>query len=261
MSAPESWYVTRTMRALELLAFTPASAAEVAHELQVHPRTARRMLSRLVVEGYLHRTEGEQLYQPTMRIVALAGQIVHRSELAVTAAPHVRRLSERSGAVAHLFVPSYDSVLCLAHAEGDAGEAVEPLLRELVPCHCTAAGKALLAWRHRWRHDVLSRPLERHTDRTIVEATVVEEECTRVRARGYAVEDGEHGEEVRAVAAPVFDESGEAVGALTISGPSSSLPDLEALGPGMVEAATELSADLGFHLDEAPRSGRALRLA
>lgn len=263
MSAPESWYVTRTLGALELLAFGPASASEVAHQLRIHPRTARRMLSRLAVEGYVRRTEREQRYEPTMRIVALAGQIVERSALARQAAPHVRRLREHAGATAHLGVPSYDSVLCLVHADERASAAatVAPQLRELVPSHCTAAGLALLAWRHRWRRDLLSRPLQRHTDRTLVDAAAVEQAATGVRTRGYAVEDGDYRSGLRAVAAPVFSESGEPVAALGICGETARIPDLETAGRQVVTAAAELSGALGFDLDAAPGDARTLRLA
>ena len=40
----------RTMRALERLAFSPLSAPELALALQIHPRTARRLLQRLELE-------------------------------------------------------------------------------------------------------------------------------------------------------------------------------------------------------------------
>ena len=41
-----------------------------------------------------------------------------------------------------------------------AAARCRPHLRELVPCHCTAAGKALLAWRESWREAVLAQPLD-----------------------------------------------------------------------------------------------------
>jgi len=53
VSAPEAWHVTRTLRAMELLALAPRSAPELADGLGVHVRTARRVLKRLelVCEG------------------------------------------------------------------------------------------------------------------------------------------------------------------------------------------------------------------
>src|SRR5204862_1213064 len=149
---PESLFVARTMQALELLALHPLSAPQVAEALQVHPRTARRLLTRLTEEGWLARSQdARRVYAPTLRIVALAGQVLERCRLAEAALPFVERLHAALGGPAHLMVPSYRWVLCIAHAEGRA----ETGLHELAPCHATAAGKALLAHRDRWREDVL----------------------------------------------------------------------------------------------------------
>ena len=83
---PEALYVARTMQVLELLAFQPLSAPQVAATLQIHPRTARRLLVRLHEEGYVTRSDdARRLYAPSMRVVALAGQIAVRAPQAAVA--------------------------------------------------------------------------------------------------------------------------------------------------------------------------------
>ncbi|MEN3283518.1 MAG: IclR family transcriptional regulator, regulon repressor [Solirubrobacteraceae bacterium] len=233
---PEALYVARAMQVLELLAFQPLSAPQVAATLQIHPRTARRVLVRLHEEGYLTRSDDtRRRYTPTMRVVALAGQIAARSPLTARALPFVAQLHERTGADAHLAVPSYLSALCVVHAGGACPARVHP--RELVPSHCTATGKALLAWRQRWRDSVLGHKLERHTDRTIVDAARLARDADATRTRGYAIELGEFQDGVRAVAAPVF-VGGEAMAALGVSGPDL---EVEAIGERIVAVAAELS--------------------
>lgn len=250
MTATESWFVTRTMGAIELLAFGPRSATEVAHGLQVHPRTARRLLNRLVADGYLTRSEGERrMYASTMRIVALAGQVVQRSELAQVAMAHVERLHAETGVAAHLDVPSYRSVLCLVHQAG--GSVMLPQLRELVPCHCTAGGKTLLAHREPWRRSVLSQPLERYTDCTLVDPAALLREMAKIRDRGFAIEDREYEPDLRGIAAPVFDRTGEAVAALGISATVQVLAADQLLRLAMVvrESAGRLSRALGYEYE------------
>jgi DNA-binding IclR family transcriptional regulator len=133
---------------MELLAVRPRSAPELADALGVHVRTARRVLKRLESEGYVVLTDDRRRrYRPTMRVVALAGQVVERAELPAMARQHVTALREEVGGSCHLCVPSHMFALCLVHDQGDCACACRPHLRELVPCHCTAAGKALLAWR------------------------------------------------------------------------------------------------------------------
>jgi DNA-binding IclR family transcriptional regulator len=244
MSSHDAWFVARTMQALEVLAFSPLSAPQVAAALQVHPRTARRMLNRLVHEGYLVRGDApERLYEPTMRIVALAGQVVARSPLARVATPFASALHELTGAAAHVLVPSYRSALCLVHC-GCAGPPARPQLRELVPAHCTAGGKVLLTWRDPWRASVLAAPLERHTERTVTSTDAVLEELETVRARGHAIEDGEYQDGVRGIAAPVFSPAGEAIAALGISGRELGI---DVAAGQVVAQAAELTSALESH--------------
>jgi DNA-binding IclR family transcriptional regulator len=235
--APEALYVARTMQALELLAFQPLSAPQVAASLQIHPRTARRLLVRLHAEGYLTRgDDARRLYRPSMRVVALAGQIAARSPLTVRALPVVARLHEETGADAHLAVPSYLSALCVVHSGGAC--AARAQARELVPAHCTASGKALMGWRQGWRDSVLHHPLERHTDRTLVDPQAVASDADATRARGYATEVEEFETGVNAVAAPVF-VGGEAVASLGLSGPGL---QIDAVVSRVVMLAGELTA-------------------
>ena len=215
MSALEAWPVARTMQALEALAFQPLSAPQVAAVLQVHPRTARRILTRLLEEGWLTRTDdGRRLYSPTMRLASLAGQMVERAALTTAAVPLVAQLHDITGADAHLVVPSYRSALCVVHA---AGGAVEPAINELIPCHCTAGGKALLAHRHGWRDSVLRTPLAPCTPCTATEPAAIRAEAEATRERGYAIEDGEHQPAQRGVAAPVFGAGGEALASVGVT--------------------------------------------
>ena len=249
MSAPEAWHVTRTLRAMELLAVAPRSAPELADGLGVHVRTARRVLKRLESEGYVMLSDDRRRrYRPTMRVVALAGQVVERAELTLTAVPHVHSLREELGRGCHLCVPSYLSALCLVHDAGDVGSGCRPHLRELVPCHCTAAGKALLGWRESWREAVLAEPLESFTERTTTGPESLRRELGRTVARGYAVEDREYELDTRGLAAPVFGASGEAVAALAVVAPMADLPadGYGAVGASVMRVAAALSRELGF---------------
>jgi DNA-binding IclR family transcriptional regulator len=183
-------------------------------------------------------------YRPTMRIVALAGQVIERSPLIENARPHVEQLRSELGESCHLSVPSYVSALCLVHASGSR-DGTAPRLRELVPCHCTAGGKALLAWREQWREAVLAQPLERFTQRTATGPMWLRRDLHRTVERGYSVEDCEFDPETRAVAAPVVC-AGEVVAALAVAAPISRLSTerVKPVGETVVGAAAALSVDI-----------------
>jgi DNA-binding IclR family transcriptional regulator len=219
MAAAESFFVTRTMQALEVLAFQPSSAPQVAGHLRVDPRTARRLLNRLVDEGWLTRSEERtRMYTLSLRLVALAAHFAERAPLARAAQPVVTSLHELTGGTAHLAVPSYRSTLCLVHRAG--GPDARPQLRELVPAHATAAGKVLLAHREPWRESILELPLEPLTPRTIVDPDRLRDECAAARERGLATDEGEYRLELEGVAAPVYDQAGDVPAAIALTGPA-----------------------------------------
>jgi len=218
MPSIDSFFVIRTMQALEVLAFRPSSAPEVADVLRVDARTARRLLNRLADEGWLVRTEGRvRTYTLSLRLVALAAHFLERAPITRAATTAVRALHEQTGGVAHLTIPSYRSVLCVAqHADGPHAS---PRFRELIPAHASAGGKVLLAHRVPWRESVLELPLDRVTEHTIVDPDAVRMQCETTLGRGFAFEDGEYREGLQGVAVPVPDEAGDVMAAIALTGP------------------------------------------
>jgi DNA-binding IclR family transcriptional regulator len=250
VSATEAFFVTRTMQAMEVLAFQPCSAPQIAGVLRVHPRTARRLLNKLVAEGWLTRSEGRRrIYAPTMRIVALGAQMAARDPLALAARPAVTRLHDETGLTAHLSIPSYQSTLCLVHRAG--GPDARPQLRELVPVHTTAAGKVLLAFREPWRLDVLSRPLEAVSTHTLVDPEELAAETARVAERGHAVDDGEFLPWLRGVAVPVRDAAGAVPASLAVAGPAAEI-DLEHVD-ALVALLHARASEIERAVQESPR--------
>jgi DNA-binding IclR family transcriptional regulator len=254
MRPPGAYFVTRTMRVLELLAFGPLSAPQLADALQIHVRTARRMLWRLADEEYVTQLdEPRHRYALTSRRVAVAGQWLEHTELPRLAAPFVALLHANTTLTAHLVAPSYDRVVCLVHSADDG--VPEPRLRELVRAHCTAGGKALLAERDRWRESLLSGPLRAYTDRTVTEPAAVEREAATTRERGYAIEDGEYRPGVRAVAAAVHDRAGATIAAIGVSTASSL--DVDTVSDDIARTAAALSATLAERTPRQPPRGRS----
>jgi DNA-binding IclR family transcriptional regulator len=240
MSETEAWSVARTMRALELLATSPLTAPQLAGALGAHPRTARRVLARLTAEGYLTRSgDARRSYHSTMRLVALAARVLDAYPVARRGRPYVALLHERTGVVCHLVVPSYESVVCVCHAATGVQDE-PPHLRELVPAHCTAGGKVLLAHRNAWRASLVAAGLVSFTDRTITDPSMLDAELEQIRADGHAIEDGEYQDQVRAVAAPVA-YGDEIVAAVSASGRRL---DIDAVLPHVLRAARDLTHDL-----------------
>ncbi len=262
MSSTESSHVLRTLHTLEALAVRPHGATELAEQLEAHPRTIRRLLAKLTEEGYAEPTRTRGEYTATLKLVALAGHIIERTDIVRVAFPFVARLRNETGEASHFSMPGEDGVLHLVQETGESVVMVKPRLGEQVPYHCTASGKALLAYLPERLERVLSGgPLERYTDHTLVDPADLLLELSRVRELRYAVDDLEQSLDLRCVAAPVFDHTGSVVACVGISAPALrlALEQLPDLASHVVEIAAALSRTFGFDPRRQPATLSQLR--
>jgi DNA-binding IclR family transcriptional regulator len=118
------------------------------------------------------------------------------------------------------------------------------------PVYCTAMGKAILAFLPQDEAaEIVSRiRFVRYTPRTLCTAEALQRSLDRVRRRGYAIDDEEVECGVRCIGAPILNEMGRPVAAVSVSGPSSRITQQSV--PGIAErllrCCREISASLGM---------------
>jgi len=234
-----------TVHALERLAFHHYSAPELGRALQIHQRTARRLLRRLAAEDYVSLSPGpRRRYRLTHRVAGLGRQAIARDHLPHIAAPWVATVAAQTGHVATLWIPCYQDVVCVLHAE-PGGPVPRAMLGDLEPAHATAPGKMLLAHRTPWRDSLLAQPLKRHTPLTLTDPRDLAAELARIRQHGYAIDHGEHHEDVHAIAAPVFlDDDAVAALAVSMHAADHATADADALAAHAIRVVASLSAAL-----------------
>ena len=97
-------------------------------------------------------------------------------------------------------------------------------LIEAAPVHCTSVGKAILAFQPAAKIDaIIAGGLKSFTDATITDGRKLKSELKLIRARGYAVDEGEHQPGIRCIGAPVHDRAGRIVAGLSVSAPARGL--------------------------------------
>jgi DNA-binding IclR family transcriptional regulator len=120
-----------------------------------------------------------------------------------------------------------------------------------LPLHCTAIGKAHLAFDPEEQLQMgLPEQLERFTSNTIIERATLLEQLHGVARDGYSVEAGEFYEDVSSVAVPIRDYTRAVVGSLAVAGPCYRISAdriSHELAPLIVEAGRELSYRLGYN--------------
>jgi len=244
--------LARGLKILDILgqAQEGVSITELAETLGVDKGSASRLVATLVNYGYAEKDEQDRRFHLGPHVVPLSRTVLARLSLREVAKPFLRQLMERTGECVHLAVPAQGKVLYIDQVESPATLRVNAQVGTMNPLHCTALGKALLAF-----GDLeLPNTLEFFTPHTIIDPNQLRKSLEQVRTLGYAVDNEEFDLGVRCIAVPVFDFRGKAAGSIGISGPATRvtperLPDLAA---SVVEIGKALSERMSFTRVESP---------
>ena len=195
--------------------------AELSKLVGLHNSTTFHLAKTLVSLGYLRQEKELKRYRIGRPLFALAANALDEIEMVNVATPVLEELSRETGESGHFAVRMGDAVVVIARTSGPGAFQLTDRVGVVRPAHCTALGKIILA---SLRPDQLTRFLERvelkpSTRKSITNTGVLLREIAEVRRTGIAFDDGEFNPEVRCVAVPVTDFTGQVVGALGISGP------------------------------------------
>jgi DNA-binding IclR family transcriptional regulator len=183
---------------------------------------------------------------------ALLGQVyLERLDLRRTAAPVLHELAESAGETVHLVIFDPPEIVYIDKVESSQAVRMHSRIGSRQPAYCTAVGKSFLA--HASDdviQSVIAAGMPARTRSTITTAERLHAELAVIRRHGYAVDDIENEEDIRCVAAPVFDHSGSVTTAVSISGPSSRVTRdrVAAIGALLVASAKALSERLGHEM-------------
>jgi len=229
---------------------------ELSRDLGLHKSTVSRLMKTLESGGLLSRNPETERYRLGIDLIGLAAQVVSFMDIREVARPLLRQLAEICQETVNLSVLDAGQVVNL--------EQFVPHTRRVknigwvgrrLPPHCTATGKVLLAFLPQDEADgrhpadqVLQADLERFTPHTIIEPEKLREELALVRERGYAIAHEELEEGLNAIAAPVYDHTGQVVASVSVAGPAYRVtPELcPQLAAQSMDVAARISGLLGY---------------
>jgi IclR family transcriptional regulator, KDG regulon repressor len=239
-------------RALDILcAFSEKDEigiSELSRRLKLPKSAVHRVMHTLALRGFIEQGENRR-YRLGLRVLELGNVCRLRMELPSVGALIVKELSVQANCNSHLAKMDGMEVVDLVRSEYPAPVRVArmPILRR--PVHCTALGKAMLAFGDAAHVDVVIRAgLSRLTHRTITQPARFRGELSRIRERGFAIDNEEFYAGTRCVAAPVFDELGQVIAGLSLSALITHITEdrVEHFGSLVIEAARRISVRLGY---------------
>jgi len=190
--------------------------AQIVRRTGLPRSSAHRMLDRLVQLRWLRRSGRD--YELGMRLVELGSLAVHQDRLVRAAAPLLGELHRATGLVVHLAVLDGPDVVYLEKVGDRMIAAIPTRVGGRQPAHCTAVGKAILAYCDEEAEVNLQ---VRKTKYSISSGSQLAVELAKVRAHGVAFEREESLLGFGCVAAPIGGpgEATEAIAAVSVCGP------------------------------------------
>ena len=240
----------RALNLLELVAASDGiSLTDLSQRAGIAPSTAHRLLMTLQAHGFVDYREEAGHWLIGVEAFRAGNAFVRRTKVADMGRAVMRRLMESCGETVNLAIEQDGDVVFISQVE--THEPIRAFFRPGTrgPAHASGIGKALLA---EHTDETVRRLLQRKglpgfTPKTIVEPEQLFGELAEIRKRGWSLDDEERNLGMRCVAAAIYNEFGEAIAGVSISGPVVRMSDerVGELGPQVKRAAAEITESVG----------------
>ena len=207
--------------------------------------TVFRIFSTLQHLGVLIRDESEKSYRLGYGVPGLLTAGEDLETLRRAALPQMIRLRDRFGETVNLGKLQHDKVVYLEVVPSESALRFSERPGATVAVHASSLGRAILAFSPAAVVDglIAGRPLAALTALTITGEPELREELGLVRRQGYSLEVEETALQAVCVGAPILGRNGEAIAALSLSGPIHRFRPQE--DPQIVTALREAAAEIG----------------
>jgi len=223
---------------------------EISQSLKLHKSTAHRLIMVLERHRLLERNSRTGRYRLGLKLFELGTKAASHLDLREQARPFLERVVLETGETVHLCIYDDGEVVYVDKVEPARSVRLASSVGRRNPAYCTAVGKAIMAFLPEAQVEdaVQKHGLQPLTSKTVSTLAELKAELERIRERGYSLDDEENEEGVSCVGAVVRGFEGEAVAAISVSGPTFRLgkEKVAVVAQSVIAAAKGLSKELGF---------------
>jgi len=247
----------RLFAVLEALSQQPKAGLPLEEVTQIcglPKTTAYRLLYSMQKLGYVEQDPVTTLYSLSGKFFEMGANALPYQRLTVVAKPLMQTLLLSFGESVNLAVPKSGGAIYIAVLESPKPHRVAASVGGFSFLHSTSVGKSIAAY---LPDEDRERQLNRHglpplTPATITSRQRLDEELSRVRSEGVAVDNEENAQGIICVGGPIFASAKEPIAALSVSGPSIRMSqNLPAVQTAVREAVQTISTLLGWNPDPA----------
>lgn len=239
--------VDNALRLVQLIAERQVlRVADAADELGVARSTAHRLLGALRQRGFVAQDKPNGAYRPGLVLNDIAAAAFERLDIRRIARPILEQLREETTETASLLMLEGHNVRFIDCVESPRSVRVGTRLGLVLPAHCTAGGKAILAALppSELARRYFKEPLESRTSASTTEWSELEGDLAETRRCGYAVNFGESEVGISAIGVALQDIIGSPLAGIAVAVPASRMAtevDAAALAPALLQAQATIN--------------------
>jgi DNA-binding IclR family transcriptional regulator len=213
--------------------------------------------------GYIEREDASGRYRLGPALFRFANVALPAASIRGQAAPLLRTLADSTRLTVHMAALDQDELVLIARMNPPGTGTPNSWIGKRMDFHCTALGKAVLAWSEQSDIERLIRKhgMLRHNDNTIASMRRLLLDLEQVRRRGYAVDDEEEEIGVRCLGAPVLGPTGRVDAAISLVGTTTQIngDSLPALAAQVIGVARSIAGMLAHSSPQGQHGAVAAR--
>jgi DNA-binding IclR family transcriptional regulator len=197
--------------------------SEISRRVSLGKSTVHRLLNTLAGRGYLVQNPDTGKYNLGIKIVNISAGILKNQNIIKECRPYLEELSEVTGETTHLCFYNNGEITFIHKVQGNNPSIMGSIVGASRPAYITATGKALLAYMpdKTLAEYLKNLNLKQYTPYTITDIDTLSKMIAAVKVNGYSEDQQESEEGLVCFAAPILNNMGEAIAALSISGAAS----------------------------------------
>lgn len=242
--------VARALEILKCFLHTPElGISEIALEMGLNKSTVFGLVNTLTKYGYLEQVKSNKKYRLGITLFEMGNLVFSRIDVRNEAKELCIPLAGRYPATIHIATHSEGEVIYIDKLDAGTSLISASNVGKRAPMHCTGVGKAMLAHLPESYVDQYLRfPLKRLTANTVTTRQELERELDEVHETGIAMDREEIEYGLSCIAAPVLQQDGQPVLAISLSFPYGRIRDVDAeeVKQELLVRTRELSARLGY---------------
>ena len=244
--------IEKALNLLELLSDNKKEMGitEISEDLHMGLSTVYRILTTLKCRGYVIQHQHTLKYTLGIQSFILGSKVQSAMNLVNLVTPFLQKLSKKTNESINFAILEGREAVCLSKIESSEALRTDIKIGARLPAHCTAVGRALLAFLSERKFRMLypndNEKLATFTPKSISSVEELKKCLKKIKKQGYAIDEEEFKIGVNCLGVPILNNEGKSIAGISVTGPSSrfNLSEMKKLKNTLISISRDISHQL-----------------